>query len=566
MVASQSVSNLHKPQNLLTMKTFATLLVVISLFTASNAAAQTTCTGVYDTLQVNLISALLYPQSMWFTGGSAGFNYPKGEPTSTIFAGGIWVTNRTRSGQPAVAIMRYGLAHSRFDYATGPIIEGTLTADSSDVFCRVAKVDRAQVEAYLADFADGTVDNLHPAIEGWPARGNATLNLTATQQDLAPFVDRNSNAIYEPMLGDYPDFRGDQAAWWVINDLTSHDESGTTERAMVEVQVLAEAFAKDADDEPGQSQLYSVRAINRSGEPRDSFSVSLWADFDIGCPDDDLFGSLPDLQTVYAYNADAVDGFIGNSCTGYPAFPGDIPITAIRLLRANVSGVSAPYRTSGMHLIPNPNSPTAVQSGCGTCYFNFAHGRWGNGLPLTVGGDGYQAPGQGTPTNWTYSGNPADTTSWSQCGTAGNETRALLNANLFQPLAPDEALEVEYAVVVVDGISLPCPDSDSIAAEVEKASNHLLTGNTSSSREVRAEAAALSVWPNPSSGRFSITLPAGVKVEQVRVLDAAGRVVEHSLHQSSATSLDVELASKGVFLVSVEDTRGYYRYGKIVVR
>ncbi len=544
------------------MKTLLTLLFVFTSLAYSTA--QLDCEADSVALDANLLSADLAPRSLWNIGDSPGLTYPTGSGTSIAYAGGIWVSNRRSDGNVGVAIMQYGNSSGNYDYATGPIIRAPFIRDSSAIFCSVAKVSRSQVNAHLADLADGTLHNPIAEVLNWPGRGNVELNLIANDQDLAPFVDVHANNVYEPRLGDYPAFRGDQATWWVVNDFVTHEESMVVSHAQVEVQVLAQAFTNSATADSSSSQLYSVKAINRSDATQDSFAVSLWVDPDLGCSDDDNMGTIPSLNSLYSYNADSLDGFVGTVCGGRPTFGNNVPIAAFRVLDAWVGNSSVAVRTSAIEVPVFSSSLPAPRDGIAQTYYQVMHGRWADGTPITIGGDGYRS--QGDSTNWIYSGNPADATSWSQCGNQGSDVRAILNANLLQPLAPNEAFEVDFAVVVVDGIPLPCPNSDLIAAEVEKASNHLLTGNTSSSREVRAEAAALSVWPNPSSGRFSITLPAGVQVEQVRVLDAAGRVVEHSLHQSSATSLDVELSSKGVFLVSVEDTRGYYRYAKIVVR
>ena len=38
-------------------------------------------------------------------------------------------------------------------------------------------------------------------------------------RNLAPFVDQKGDGIYDPTEGDYPDIEGDQAIWWVMNDV-----------------------------------------------------------------------------------------------------------------------------------------------------------------------------------------------------------------------------------------------------------------------------------------------------------------------------------------------------------
>ncbi len=543
------------------MKTFATLLVVATLFTAFNAAAQSSCSEEVDTLQANLISATLTPRSLWWDGSSAGFEYPAGSGEQLLFAGGIWVSAIHRGGFLAVATQQYGMSTGSYDFTPGPLIAGTATTDDNPVFCKVAKVSRAQVAAHLSDLADGSLDSPIEAIVNWPARGNVALNLLANAQDLAPFVDVDGDGKYDAAAGDYPDFRGDKAAWWVINDNISHEQTVGTTPLRVEIQVLAQAFAEDEHGGPGKSQLYTIRAINKSPLTQDSFSLSLWADVDTACGNDHYIGSIPQIDALYFYK------YFPRDSTFTPGCPLDYdqhePILTARVLQTKVSGSPVVSRNSAAIAIDD--SANSSSAHLPNEYFNVMHGRWKDGRPMTVGGNGAQ--GQGSPTNWHTHGNPADSTSWSPCTRMMEpDGRVLLNTNLLQPLAPGEAYEVDFAVVVVDNVSHPCPDTDSIANEVEKASNHLVTSNTSSSKEVRAKAAALSVWPNPSSGRFQATLPDGVRVKQIRVLDVGGRTVAHQLHNQTPTTLDLELESNGVYLISIEDESGYFRYGRVVVR
>src|SRR5206468_1009490 len=80
-------------------------------------------------------------------------------------------------------------------------------------------------------------------------------------QHLAPFVDANSDGVYNTADGDYPDFglsgsanccdvlHGDQAIWWVFNDVCNplHTETGGLPLG-IEIQCQAFAFSTtDAD-------------------------------------------------------------------------------------------------------------------------------------------------------------------------------------------------------------------------------------------------------------------------------------------------------------------------------
>ncbi len=537
------------------------LLLIFFLSVLQNAVhAQCSGRDATEVLDANVLKAALNPLTLWNAHTSSGLSHSVVEDYVLIGAGGIWSTSQS-DGNIATAISVYGFNSGEYDYQLGPIIVGTQLSDTSNQFCNIASVTRIDVTSHLLDLADQNLDHPLPSIMKWPARGNENIYMLASDQDLAPFVDVNNNQVYEPHLGDYPDFRGDQALWWVVNDFVSHEE-GHSPISGIEVQVLAQAFHSDEFDSPAKSQLYTIKTINRLPYTKDSVSTSLWMDINLGCSLDDLIGTIPDLKAVYGYNASRANTSSTSPCEQLPSGLAEIPVVAARVLSGRVG--TTPLQTRNSALSFEINSVASNSTSFPRSAYHLAHGRWHDGKNITIGGDGYQS--HGAPTNWIYSGNPADSTSWSQCGSDGSDVRALLNANLLQPLAPNEAFEVDFAVMVLDDIPLPCPDSDLIAAEVEAASNHLITGNTSSSREVQAAPAALSLWPNPSSGRFQVTLPDGVRVKQIRVLDVGGRTVAHQLHNQTPTTLDLELESNGVYLISLEDEAGYFRYGRVVVR
>src|ERR1044072_2322203 len=98
----------------------------------------------------------------------------------------------------------------------GPIDAQTGTADSTSAyhFDRLWKADQYQISEFQYQFAQGNVQsgNFIPAtdIMDWPAIGNMGIT-----HPLAPFVDVNSNGIYDPLTGgDYPLISGDQEIYW----------------------------------------------------------------------------------------------------------------------------------------------------------------------------------------------------------------------------------------------------------------------------------------------------------------------------------------------------------------
>ena len=64
-------------------------------------------------------------------------------------------------------------------------------------------------------------------------------------------------------------------------------------------------------------------------EDIDSCYMGLFLDFEIGCPDDDYVGVIPESNMVFAYNSDEMD----EDCDGYNGYGEYPPITAVKLIR-----------------------------------------------------------------------------------------------------------------------------------------------------------------------------------------------------------------------------------------
>src|SRR5690606_26084594 len=98
---------------------------------------------------------------------------------------------------------------------------------------------------------------------------------------LAPFFDADSNGVYEPTLGDYPDYGfelsvedclnkqredpvplfGDNNIYWIFNDKgNTHTETGGQP---IGLEVRAQAFSFNSNDEINNMTFYNYVVINQ---------------------------------------------------------------------------------------------------------------------------------------------------------------------------------------------------------------------------------------------------------------------------------------------------------------
>lgn len=78
-----------------------------------------------------------------------------------------------------------------------------------------------------------------------------------------------------------------------------------------------------------------------------------------------------------------------------------------------------------------------------------------------------------------------------------------------------------------------------------------LTGNTGV--EVDASARTISLFPNPTTGLFTLQLPANEQVRRISVLDAAGRTVEEKTvtHTTGSITMNLNGQERGSFVVDL---------------
>jgi hypothetical protein len=135
-------------------------------------------------------------------------------------------------------------------------------------------------------------------IRNWPAHGNSALGQAA---DLAPFVDNNSNGVYEPLLGEYPSIYGNNCVF----SITHYRDNGNTNKAL-EFHSYVYTQACDTTETFDNVLMRKVKVLSRGAEI-DSLFFGGQFDGDLGNFNDDYAGTNVGLGLVYNYNADAFD-------------------------------------------------------------------------------------------------------------------------------------------------------------------------------------------------------------------------------------------------------------------
>jgi len=267
-------------------------LILLAIY-SSSLTAQTSAL-----LDTNDISTKISSNGKLFDGQ---FEVPKGSGKQSIYTANMWIGGKDAGGLLHLAAQTYAQGGSDFFY--GPIASNYTSAPYPSTYNKVWKIDKSTITTHIANYTSGGY--VVPAsIANWPANGNIANGEAAV---LAPYIDVNLNNTYDPANGDYPDIRGDQSIFFMVNDAKqAHGESGGAQLG-IEIHGMAYSFAS-SDSALNQTVFVNYKIYNRSVNIYDSVYVGAWSDMDLGDGMDDYVGSDSTLNMYYTYNADNTDG------------------------------------------------------------------------------------------------------------------------------------------------------------------------------------------------------------------------------------------------------------------
>jgi len=270
----------------------ATALVVVRL----RAVAK------YEFLDVNNLSALISPFGNHFwDADSSRFEAPKGSGKHAMLNHTVWVAGLDDSSRLHVAAEKYRQGGT--DFYTGPI--STLYDTSYMLkWNRLWKLDKEQIRHHINNWSSPGYVPID-AIASWPAHGKVALGQPT---DIAPYYDSDLDGLYNPMAGDFPLIRGDQAIFFILNDLRGIHTESKGEALGIEIYGMAYAYDHPNDSTLNNTLFMHYDIINRSaGNYHDTY-LGLFSDFELGSSTDDYLGSDITNGMVYAYNGDSIDG------------------------------------------------------------------------------------------------------------------------------------------------------------------------------------------------------------------------------------------------------------------
>lgn len=325
------------------------------------------------------------------------FNIPKDSEKTTVFSANIWVGGIDEDDSLCFAGEKYN--QQGHDFWSGPVCNSQEAYESEKMkWSKVWKLTQDQIDYHRENWSnDDYVAN--PEILSWPANGNTALGQMTL---IAPYIDVQGNGIYEPMYGDYPVIRGDQAIYFVYNDdRMTHTESAGNKLG-IEVHGMAYAFNEPTSDALNNAVFVNYQIINRSDKVFSQTRIAKFADLDLGYAQDDYTGCDTSLNSFYVYNGTSIDG--NGDPHAYGNYP---PAQAITFLNQSMSAFVYYNNCS--------SGPTCDPQVSGE-YYNYMRAIWRDNTRMLYGGNGHAA-GQGTTgpeTNFMFTGDPVTLEGWSE--------------------------------------------------------------------------------------------------------------------------------------------------------
>ena len=465
-----------------------------------------------------------------------GYEIPKGSGLSISYGARPWFAALDSSGG---LFSSSGLIYSNLgEYlAPGPIAESWAyqsTAYLSQYNQSIWKVEQQEIDNHILNYMQSGYI-IPMAILNWPAHGDFTYGIS---QNLAPFVDLNANGVYEPLQGEYPEIKGDQAIYAIMNDENSTYENSYNSLG-IEIHLMVYQYTDGGilDD----MTFINYKVINRSTRDYFNYRQSIYFDMDIGYSQDDYLGCDTTLNLGYTYNGDNYDDDSGSGVSYVtPPAAGIVSLShEMKGFMYFVSGGGYPYT--------QPDNDLGA--------WNCMNGKWQNGSAIYDTGSGFTGV---NPTSYTFTGNPNDSTEWSEY------TESIFPGDRrFLMTISEDAFPVgaticsDYAVVFagsgisnLDNVNVLLNITNSLQNLYDLSNGQFACQSSQFNSIDNIEKIEFEMYPNPTSGSFNINWSSKAPIDVV-INDMTGRTVFREFNLSGGeTLITVDLPS-GIYTVNV---------------
>ena len=533
----------------------------------------------YDMLNINNINARINATAHhfecynYFQGRPPGyFECPKFSNRYTFENFNLWLAGLDETEKLHLAPFYRPNYLPRNKYRSGPISSPD-NSQYKETWDRVWTLYRSDIENHNVNFQDPGYEIPEPLLN-WPGNGDTTIGQA---WKLAPFNDLDQDGLYEPLEGDHPIIKGDQAIYFISND--DHG-AHSADSLFFGIEIHGMAYAYDCpDDSIFQNTMFiEYMLINRSLHQYHDVFVGVFSWLGIGSWGDNYTACDTLLDAFYGYNSDNLDsGYWPGYWPGYGYFP---PAQAVTLLNHSLSHFITYFYRSNWPTV-GPYYPWE--------YYNNLQGKWKDGSPITYGGYGY---GGNQACDFQFPGDPTNPDGWSMYTAQLDPRHVDYSLGSIGPFVmnPGDTISLELAILfardyggdnlssvtlLLDRLkklrafyfndSIPCEE----VVHIEEKTNN--DGNI------------LHIFPNPASVeiniRYSTLRQAQDKLSEIRpfdklrtsysilIYDMFGRKVDELLipERQSQIVVDVSEYPAGIYVAVLKNDNSPVAQQKFVV-
>jgi len=498
-------------------------------------------------LDNNNASAIIGDEGAFFnqsSAGVAGYEIPIGSGLSTIYLGSFWLGAEDINGVFHFSGVKYGTGSMSSQLHSGPISNQNLYTSlsySNQYLESIWKVSAQEIEDHIDNYMNGGYVAPQSILD-WPGNGDVSLGVVA---QLAPYIDVNTDGIYDPYDGDYPDIRGDEAVYVIMNDGSSSNPN------KLGIELHAMFYQYSAGNYLNNTTFMNVKVFNRSTENYYNYKQTIFLDFDIGNYTDDYVGCNIPNNVGFGYNGDEIDEADG----GHPGYGANPPCQGIVSLSHDMHSFGY-FTGSGQQ-------PYTDSQASDTVLWNFMNAQWGDSSSWLYGGLGYQGSFGVTnaPTNFLFSGNPNDPSAWHE----GSNNNPAGDRRAIFTIAEDKLLSgtsncSDYAFIydrsgsrltnVQNVINIAGSLRNLYNAQAEFPCNSEDLGFIENEMEE-----TFKLFPNPTNGKITIEMLANNTEGKVVISELSGRII---LAQSiNSQSMEISLnENPGIYMVEIVTNQG----------
>jgi Secretion system C-terminal sorting domain len=549
--------------------------------------------------------------------GLADFEVPKRTSPSapkqtTIFAGNLWIAGKNQ-GSVYLDAVTYGAVSNpnpltAFFSRSGPIMDSMFYQQYDYKWDRLWKINTNEINYHNANWSNAGYQPIE-VIANWPAHGDTAKGQAA---DLAPFIDNNNDGVYNPYDGDYPKIKGQQAVYFIYNDVnyfSGSQSGGPTMRS--ETHYMAYAYNCPSDSAINNTVFLDYTIYNRSNLTYDSTYLGFWADLDIGNAEDDYVGSDVERGTFYGYNGDNLDED-NSGVLGYQNYPPAQGVTFLKGAKQNNDGVDNPFTPIIQDAVDSSGIPYAglgVGFGDGITdnenwgmehfiyynlgaqfagdgspgtdldFYNYLQSIWKDGTQMVYGGNGHISGGGTVPANYMFPNNSdplwygtkgiaPSPTNWSETNAAAGGTpntpfdrRGLGSTGPFT-FYPDSSVEITLALVFgrdyqttgnQAGIVVMQERIDSIRSYYLNNFSSVCGGGLVSVSESKEKENSLLIYPNPFNNEITINYELQNSAATLAIYTLLGENLMNKKITQNSTKINLNKFSSGVYFLQIID-------------